>query len=79
MSPRARTGGHHHARTLRPELTGEIRTALDDLRANSAGPGAQGPTGYARQMIIDHPGSRETELRADAVLAVETFYSALLS
>jgi len=61
------------------ELTGEIRTALDDLLANFAAPGAQGPTAYASQMVIDQPDTPETQLRADAVLAVKTFHSQLFS
>ena len=62
---------------FREELVGETRTALDDLAANFADPGAQGPRAYATQMLIDHPDLDPAVLAADAVLAVATFHSTL--
>jgi len=60
------------------EIVGSIRTALDDLVANFASPSAQGPQGYASQMLVDHPELGETTLLADAVVGVGEFHSALL-
>jgi len=59
------------------ELVGGTRTMLDDLLANFETPETQGPSAYAAQMVLDHPGSDEVELRADAVLAVRRFHSGL--
>ena len=59
------------------DLVGVTRTALDDLAANFANPAAQGPEAYATQFAIDHPGSDDAQLRADAILAVRAFYAAL--
>lgn len=61
------------------ELVGEIRTALDDLHANFADPLAQGPQAYAEQMLLDHPELDEATLLADAVTAIDEFYSAVTS
>ena len=66
---RARFGG---------DVAGTARTALDDLQANFAAPDAQGPTAYATQFAIDHPGLDPAQLRADAVTAVRSFHAALL-
>jgi hypothetical protein len=55
------------------ELAG-VRTALDDLHANFADPGAQGSQAYAEQMLADHPELERTTLLADAVVAVDAFY-----
>lgn len=54
------------------------RTSLDDLLANFATPEAQGPQAYAEQMTIDHPELDRTALLADAVIAVESFYTRLV-
>lgn len=54
-----------------------MRMSIDDLHANFADPSAQGPTAYADQMLIDHPDLDMATLRADAVVAVETFYERL--
>lgn len=54
-----------------------MRTSIDDLRANFADLWAQGSTAYAEQMLIDHPDLGMATLRADAVVAVETFYERL--
>ena len=59
-----------------PELPA-VRTALDDLLANFAAPGSQGPEAYAEQMMIDHPDLDRATLVADAVIAVETFHRRL--
>ena len=58
---------------------GSVRTALDDLQANFATPGAQGPRAYAQQMRIDHPDLDPATLAADAVLAVGEFHLYLRS
>lgn len=58
-------------------LVGSVRTALDELAANFAHPGAQGPAAYASQMLVDHPDLDGRMLRADAVLAVEEFHRSL--
>lgn len=59
------------------DLIGPIRTALDDLAANFADSGAQGPGAYVNQMLIDHPELNRIELAADAVVAVSTFCQCL--
>ncbi len=61
------------------ELSGSIRTALDDLQANFATPQAQGPQAYATQMVIDHPDLDPATLLADAVTAVDEFHRSLTS
>lgn len=55
-----------------------VRSALGDLRANFAAPGAQGPDAYASQMLVDHTALDGATLRADAVLAVGTWCDVLL-
>ncbi len=60
------------------ELAG-VRTAVDDLRANFADTGAQGPRAYADQMILDHPELDRTVLLADAVVAVGAFHDRLVA
>lgn len=62
-----------------PDLTGRMRTALEDLRANFVVPTAQGPRAYADQMLIDHPGLDAVTIATDAVLAVERFCGAVAS
>lgn len=62
-----------------PELVGGTRSALDDLLANFAAPDAQGPAAFAAQMVVDHPGSDDAQLRADAIVAVRSFCSGLVS
>lgn len=64
---------------FRQDIVGAVRTALDDLRANFAAPDAQGPTAYAAQFVVDHPGLERVQLRADATVAVRTFYDAVLA
>jgi hypothetical protein len=54
-----------------------MATALDELAANFMTPNDQGPAAYAEQFAIDHPGSDDATLRADAVLAVNLFRSGL--
>lgn len=61
------------------DITGVARTALDDLQANFSAPDAQGPSAYATQFGIDHPGLDVAELRADAVVAVRSFHAVLLA
>ena len=62
---------------FRQDLVGSMRTALDDLLANFDSPGSQGPQAYASQVLVDHPGADDAQLRADAVLAVRSFYRGL--
>lgn len=59
------------------DLSGAVRTALDDLLANFASPADQGPSAYAGQMTLDHPELDAATLAADAVLAVEAFHRRL--
>ena len=59
------------------DLVGSMRTALDDRLANFDSPGSQGPQAYASQVLVDHPGADDAQLRADAVLAVRSFYRGL--
>lgn len=61
------------------DLVGSVRTALDDLAANFARPGDQGPQAYASQMLVDHPELDGPTLQADAALAVGEFYETLIS
>lgn len=58
-------------------LTGETRTALEDLDANFAVEDAQGPTAYAETMLNLHPDRDWDLLANDAVTAVDMFVSAL--
>ena len=51
-----------------------VRSALDDLVANFSDHRSQGPGAYAAQMRIDHPDLGAAELRAEAIVAVETFH-----
>jgi Nucleotidyl transferase AbiEii toxin, Type IV TA system len=64
---------------FRADLVGAVRTSFDELAANFHEPSNQGPEAYATQMQIDHPEIDEATLRADAVLAVQEFYSRLFS
>ena len=70
-------GGPNDAATAVSSLvhgdTRSYRTALDDLRSNFADLDAQGALAYADQMLVDHPDLDEATLRADALLAVQTF------
>lgn len=61
------------------ELGGPVRTALRDLLANFATPDAQGARAYSEQMRLDQSELDTATLAADAVLAVEEFYQALLA
>ncbi len=61
------------------ELTGSIRTAIEDLGANFADPTAQGPNAYADQLLLDHPELDQATAVADAVVAVERFCDLVLS
>lgn len=75
-------GGPEYAARATSERFGEdqvgsMRTALDDLLANFDSPGSQGPQAYASQVLVDHPGADDAQLRADAVLAVRSFYRGL--
>jgi len=54
-----------------------VQTAFDDLLANFARPDAQGPSAFASQMLVDYPGEDESQLRADAVLAVRMLHAGL--
>lgn len=60
------------------ELTGSIRTAIDDLRANFATPTTQGPLAYADQILLDHPELDRATVTADAVVAVQRFCEQVL-
>lgn len=60
------------------DLTGSIRTAIQDLRANFADPGSQGPVAYTEQMHLDHPELDRRTLAADAVVAVDRFCEIIL-
>ena len=60
-------------------ISAEMRTAIDDLRANFASSSAQGPRAYASQILLDHPDLDEAQILADAVIAVEAFVVALPS
>lgn len=55
-----------------------MTTALDELAANFTSSLDQGPSAYSQQFAIDHPGSDEAVLRADAVFVVNAFCSRLL-
>ena len=74
-------GGPTAAATqVRDRFADDLRaahTALDDLRANFAGPAAQGAQAYVRQMRIDHPELDPANLAADASVAVQEFYRSL--
>ncbi len=74
-------GGASVAATLVLDRFGDeidaIKTAFDDLWANFAVIGAQGPRAYAEQMRIEHPEIDPTTLAADAVLAMEEFHQCL--
>lgn len=59
------------------DLVGITRSGIDDLLANFDAVDAQGPAAYASQIVVDHPGLDEAQLRADAVVAVRSFYAGL--
>ena len=61
------------------ELTGSIRTAIEDLQANFADPTVQGPAAYADQLLLDHPELDRATAVADAVVAVSRFWELVLS
>ena len=61
------------------EITGSIRTAIEDLQANFATLTAQGPIAYRDQLLLDHPELDRATVTADAVLAVERFCELVLS
>jgi len=61
------------------ELTGSIRTAIEDLKGNFATPTAQGPLAYADQILLDHPELVRATVTADAVVAVDRFCELVLS
>jgi len=61
------------------EITGSIRTAIEDLQANFAIPTAQGPIAYGDQILLDHPELDRATVTADAVIAVERFCELVLS
>lgn len=61
------------------QLSGAIRTAIEDLRANFATPTAQGPVAYADQILLDHPELDRATVTADAVIAVARFAERVLS
>ncbi len=60
------------------QLTGSIRTAHEDLRANFTSPDAQGPIAYADQLLLDHPELDRVVVLADAVVAVNRFCEMVL-
>ncbi len=53
------------------DLRGETLSALTDLWANFATPRDQGPSAYAEQMLLDHPGGDPMVFAGDAVVAVQ--------
>jgi hypothetical protein len=61
------------------EISGSIRTAIEDLNANFATPAAQGPLAYAGQILLDHPELDRATAAADAVVAVTAFCERVLS
>lgn len=61
------------------EISGSIRTAIEDLNANFVGPAAQGPLAYAGQILLDHPELDRATAAADAVVAVTAFCERVLS
>lgn len=61
------------------ELSGSIRSAMEDLRANFATPAVQGPLAYASQILLDHPELDRATVTADAVIAVERFFERVMS
>lgn len=58
-----------------PDDFANVRTALDDLKANFAEPTNQGPLAYAEQILLDHPDV--DHVTALAVVAVQTFHDRL--
>ena len=76
-------GGPEEAAQRVLELFGDelglVRSAVVDLEANFDVPSAQGPEAYADQLLVDHPDEDDATLRADAVLAVESFCAVLLA
>lgn len=59
------------------DITGETRTALDDLAGNFSTSDAQGPHAYAETMLGLHPEHDWDLLTNNAVAAVEMFITAL--
>jgi hypothetical protein len=61
------------------EISGSIRSAIEDLTANFANPAAQGPLAYAGQILLDHPELDRATAAADAVVAVTAFSERVLT
>lgn len=61
------------------DLKSRTRSDLVELRANFLDVEAQGSRAYAQQMAIDHPDLNAATLRADAVVAVQRFYAAVMA
>lgn len=60
------------------DITGETRTALDDLAYNFVSTDAQGPQAYAGTMLDLHPDRDWVDLLSnDAVTAVEVLMTGL--
>jgi hypothetical protein len=59
-------------------LRGEMRTQLQDLRANFADTSAQGSLAYAKQFIENHPDEDAVTVATDGQLAVAAFTRPLL-
>ena len=59
------------------DITGDTRTALDDLAHNFADTKAQGPQAYAATMLGLYPVHDWDVLADDAVTAVEVFMASL--
>jgi hypothetical protein len=59
------------------ELVGEVQTALKDLAANFESHSCQGALAFSQQILMDHPDLDELTVRADAIVAVTTFYKTL--
>jgi hypothetical protein len=61
---------------FRSELP-SLKTPLDDLAANFTDPDSQGPGAYSGQYLIEHPELENATVKADALVAVETFIEIL--
>jgi len=61
------------------ELTGSMRTAIQDPQASFIEPTAQGLTAYTDQLLLDHPELNRATAVADAVVAVGRFCELVLS
>jgi len=54
-----------------------VKTSLDELAANFTDPASQGPVAYPAQYLTEHPELGNATVKADSIIAVQTFLEIL--